>query len=386
MEGDYYESILLLNEALEGYKELYGDQHPYYAVALQNLAAAHKKNGDHQKAMEYIELAISIDEANQLTGTSTHTTKLHNLAVLLQEHGEFEKSREVFEKVIESRRKLLGENHPDYAFSLYNMAVLLQKMDLKEEAKEYFKEAISKYLFQVDNFFPYLSEKEKSAYYSKINEAFSAYHDFAAEYGLVNPSITGDLYNFQLQTKAILLNSSVNLRSKILKHGDPVLIREFDTWLKLKEEIIKLYSVSVEEQEASGISIESLEDQANALEKSLSLQSEQFSNLTPQRVNDSWVEIKNALHDGEAAVEIFRIRKNIRNDSIWYVALIVKPSTENNPEMIIFENGDELETRLFKYYINNILFRGKDTLSFHTFWEPIHDKLDGVLHTKLNRS
>ena len=48
--------------------------------------------------------------------------------------------------------------------------------------------------------------------------------------------------------------------------------------------------------------------------------------------------------------------------------------------MIIFENGDDLEARLFKYYINNIKFRGKDTLSFHNFWQPIHEKLDGV-HT-----
>jgi len=282
LEGDLNQSIELLSKALVNYAELYGEKHPYYGVALQNLSTVYKEVGDYIKAVELMEEAIAIDELNQLDNGVAYSIKLHNLAVLMQEMEQLEKSRELFEKVLELRRLLLGENHPDYVFTVYSLAVLTHKMGNIEKAKLLFEEMISKYLYQVNNFFPYLTEKGKTAYYGKIKKTFSAYHDFVAEYAINDPSITGELYDFQLETKAILLGSSVNIRNKILSSNDPKLTELFDNWLQLKEQIIKFYSYTKDELQASSLNIEDLEEKANAMEKNLSLKTEHIGKEEPK--------------------------------------------------------------------------------------------------------
>ncbi len=374
LEGDLNQSIDLLNKALAIYAELYSDKHPYYGVALQNLSTDYKEVGDYLKAVELMEQAIAIDELNQMDNGVAYSTKLHNLAVLMQEMEQLEKSRELFEKVLELRRSLLGENHPDYVFTVYSLAVLAHKMGDIEKGKVLFEEMISKYLYQVKNFFPYLTEKGKTAYYGKIKKTFSAYHDFVAEYAINDPSITGELYDFQLETKAILLGSSVNIRNKILSSNDSALTELFDNWLQLKEQIIKFNSYTKEELQASSLNIEDLEEKANVMEKDLSLRT---GHLGKEQTKVSWQDIQGALGNDEAAVEIFRIRKNIKNDSIWYIALIVKKSVEN-PEFVILKNGTELDTRYFSYYKNSTKFKVQDNLSFINFWKPIYDQLEGI--------
>lgn len=375
-EGEYYDAIILLKEAIAAYGSIYGENHPYYATALQNLAGAYYKYGDQPKAIDLLEQALRIDKVNGLENNISYTNKLHNLAIILQETNELNKAREILNIVLTNRSSLLGENHPDYIYSLYNMAVLMQKMDNSSQADKYFKQVIEKYDFQIKSFFPYLSEQEKSKYYSKIKEAFTAFQDFAVEYSSTDPSISTDLYNFQLNHKAILLNSSKSIKKFVNQSNDPELIRMHDDWIELKTRLAKYLSMSKNELELAGISIDDIVDEANTLEKKLSLKSDLFSNNLSENVK-YWRDIQSKLKEDEAAVELIRIKKNIRNDSIWYVALIVTPAS-SVPELIVLHNGKELETRYFKFYLNSIRFKREDDQSYKIFWQPIDKALGGV--------
>ncbi|MEN8249478.1 MAG: CHAT domain-containing tetratricopeptide repeat protein [Bacteroidota bacterium] len=375
-EGEYYEAIVLLNEATEAYKSIYGDLHPYYATALQNLANAHNKYGDPLKAIELLERAIIIDKRSGLENSISYSNKLHNLAVILQEVDEYDRAKELFTTVLANRRQLLSENHPDYIYSLYNMAVLTQKMGDCEEAKEHFIEVIEKYDFQINSFFPYLSEEEKSKYYAKINEAFTAFQDFAAEYSSINPSINASLYNFQLNHKAILLKSSRSIKKAIDKSQDPGLIKLYNHWISLKTDLAKYYSMSQKELELSNISIQEVVNEANELEKQLSLKSSLFETNTQEKKHD-WKDVQSKLKENEAAIELLRIRKNIRNDSVWYAAIIVTPRA-TNPELVILPDGLTMENKLFKVYINSIKFKRTDKYSYKNFWQSIDSVLPNI--------
>ena len=375
-EGEYYDAIILLKEAVDSYESIYSKNHPYYATALQNLANAYNKYGDPIKAIEFLEQAIKIDKNNGLENTISYTNKLHNMAVTLLEIGELDRAKGVLTTVLAHRSNLLGENHPDYIFSMYNMAVLLQKMNDNVHAKEYFKQVIAKYNFQIQSLFPYLSEQEKSKYYSKIKEAFTAFQDFAIEYSSTDASINIDLYNFQLNNKAILLQSSKSIKKIIDQSNDSDLINTYSHWIELKTVLSKYYSMSKNELELAGISIEDVAKEANGLEKKISLKSEFTSNNFSDN-ESNWKDVQSKLKDNEAAIELIRIKKNIRNDSIWYAALIVKKSSLV-PEIVVFYNGKELETKYFKLYINSIKYKRKDTQSYSNFWQPINEALVGV--------
>jgi CHAT domain-containing protein len=61
-----------------------------------------------------------------------------------------------------------------------------------------------------------------------------------------------------------------------------------------------------------------------------------------------------------------------------YAALIVTPATLKNPELILLENGTDMETRLIKYYRNAIQSKLTDDRSYNQFWKPIADHLTGI--------
>ena len=375
-EGEYYDAIILLKEAVASYEAIYGKNHSYYATALQNLANAYNKYGDPLKAISFLEQAINIDKNNYLENTISYANKLHNMAVFLLETDELDKAKEILSNVLAIRSNLLGENHPDYIYSLYNMAVLMQKMDDNTHAKEYFTQVINKYHFQIQSLFPYLSEQEKSKYYSKIKEAFTAFQDFAIEYSSIDPSINVDLYNFQLNNKAILLQSTKSMKERIDQSNDTDLITLYNQWIELKTALSKYYSMSKNELELAGISIDEVATEANSLEKKISLKSKFIlSDFSEKETN--WKDIQSKLKDNEAAIELIRIKKNIRNDSIWYAALIIKQNA-SVPELVILYNGKELETKFFKLYINSIKFKRKDSQSYKNYWQPINEALVGV--------
>jgi lipopolysaccharide biosynthesis regulator YciM len=375
-QGEYPEAIVLLEEALKKYELIYGANHPYYATALQNLANAYGKNGDQSKAMGLLEKAIAIDEKSGLANSISYVNKLHNLGVMLQDASEYDRATEVFQKVLVSRKNQLGDQHPDYVYSLYNMAVLKQRMNQNDEAKIYFEQVIEKYDFQVKNLFPFLSEEEQGKYYAKIKEAFSAYQDFAVEYSLVDPAINADLYNFQINHKAILLNSSKSMRQAIARSSDSQLIDLYDVWVGKKKQLAKYYNIPKEELIGSSISIDDLVNEANAIEKDLSVKSKEF-NVETAGEDKNWQSIQKSLKEGEAAVEIIRLKKNIRNDSVWYAVMIVKPES-NSPKMVVLKDGNKLEGKFFKLYINSIKFKVDDSISYSNYWQTIDSELKGV--------
>lgn len=371
-QGEYADAIILLKEAVTTYEIIYGRNHPYYATALQNLANAYGKNGEPKKALSLLEEALNIDKANGLENSISYINKLHNMGVMLQESFEYKKAKEAFLTVLEAREKQLGDKHPDYIYTLYNMAVLMQKTGANSQARQYFREVIEKYDFQLQSLFPYLSEEEKSNYYSKINEAFAAYQDFAAEYSTTDPTINGELYDFQINHKAILLSSSKSMRKSIARSNDKELMDLYELWLDKKKSLAKYYGVSKNELATAGISIDVIVKEANALEKELSLKSELFSSSVIAS-EKKWQTIQKSLKEDEAAVEIIRLKKNIRNDSIWYAALIITPQLAT-PKLVVLKNGKPLEDKFFKYYINKITFKLNDKLSYINYWQPI-DKI-----------
>jgi CHAT domain-containing protein len=79
------------------------------------------------------------------------------------------------------------------------------------------------------------------------------------------------------------------------------------------------------------------------------------------------------------AIEIIRL--NIYNDkwtdTVKYVALIIKP-TSKYPEMIVLENGNELEGKYAKNYQNCIKGKANDKYSYEQYWSKISENIKGV--------
>jgi CHAT domain-containing protein len=190
------------------------------------------------------------------------------------------------------------------------------------------------------------------------------------------------MYNNQLATKALLLNASNKLRSSILGSGDTVLIHSFKEWLTEKEFLSKALAMPKEDREAQHINIDSLERVANEMERNLSRNSPLFKDASETK-DYTWQDVKKTLKPGEAAMEIIRFPKfkfdsaGIYTDSTFYAALIVKPTTEKHPELVLMRDGAVMETKLLKYYRNSIKQQTENEYCYKYFWKDIAMALRG---------
>lgn len=381
LQGNNSESLALLEQALVIDRKVYGENHPRYATTLHNLASIYKDIDEVEKARTFYLQALEIDKNVFGTKHPTYATTAYNLGTLNQQLGLYDQAELNFKEALSIRKEVLGENHPDYAYALYGLAGLYHGTQKLAEAKPYYDEVIVNYLQQITDFFPSLSENEKGAFYAKIKPVISSYQDYCIEYAYSDnadaKNAIGDLYNLQLRTKALLLHSSNKVRNRIFASGDQKLIDEYLAWTELKEQLSKYLSFSEEELNAQGIVISEVSQKINSIEKNLSQKSEVFGDDVDQK-SYKWEDIKDVLVEGEAALEIIRVNKRFVKDSVLYVALIVKPSTENAPEMVILNDGNNLESRYFNNYRNSIKFTFNDEYSFKEYWQPINTHFDNI--------
>ncbi len=360
-------ALPLLQKALTSDSILYGTEHPKYAATLHNLASLYLNKEDFEKAEQLYLKSLLIDEKVFGEETPAYASTQYNLAVLYQQTAHIKKADSLFSKVLTLRKEILGESHPDYVFTLYGWGLLKQTQNENELAYQYLQKAVDSYLFLFKEYFPSMSESEKAAFYAKVNPVFEAYKDFALENIDQIPGLKAELFNLQLNTKAMLLNASTKMRSKIINSGNKVLINEFNEWQSLKESAIQFYSYTLEELEAQNIDLGAIEAEINTLEKELSIKSDLFNaGFSADSIN--WQSVRANLASNTAVVEIIRVKKSLKNDSVIYAGLIVTDqSTE--PEVVILQAGRQIEKKFFNAYQNLIKYKLPDKISYENLWE-----------------
>jgi tetratricopeptide (TPR) repeat protein len=221
------------------------------------------------------------------------------------------------------RSTALGDNHPDYVKSQEDLGILFWKKGDLAKAYPFFQYALGKSLKFISEYFPPMSEAEKTKYWDILQPRFQRFYNYAVDANASNPDIWKDVYNYQIATKALLLNSTNKIKKSILESGDQSLIDEYKLWIDQKEELSRFYSLSKEELQQQKIDISDLEKRANATERSLSQKSADFSEAFSNETTD-FTQVASLLTDSEALVEVIQI-KNFANDftpiqniSHWY--------------------------------------------------------------------
>ncbi len=387
---------VLYQEALRIDRQRLGKQHPAYATALNNLAALYQNQGAYAQAQPLLEESLDISRTLYGEEHPRHVTTLLNLGLLHQSVGEYEQARSHIERVVDIRRETLNDQHPDYAFSRYAQAVLYHTLGDSERAEPIFREVMQRYTRQLQEYFPALSEKEKSAFYRRIEPVLQAVQNFIIDRVInqapapteTNQALLSDFYNLQLLTKAILLNASSQIKKTISNSKDEELIARYRQWIAAKETLVRLYALPPSEWKQQQGRVRSLEKRANTLEKELSLRSTTFANDLRDR-RFTWQDIRQQLQPDEAAVEIVRVEKGQEN-LLFYVVLAITPESEA-PSVGLLRDGEAMETKNYYYYKNAVDFRVSDVLSYDLYWKPIKSLLlpqtttvyvapDGVYH------
>ena len=365
------------------FEEILGKESIYYARVLQNLTYLYTKTRQLEKAKETGLKAIELVEA---ASEDLHQVSFayYNLGDAYYTDGEIDKATEYHKRALELREKGVGKNHIDYAESTNKMAILNWNKKQLDEAIKLYHETFDNYFDQINLIFPILSEDEKAKfYYNRLRPTFEQYNSFIVETSVEDKKLIGEMYNYQLATKGLILSATNKVRESIMNSGNEELIKQYEEWVEQKEKLAKLFSSSEIPVEIRNVKIDSLSKLADDLERALSRESSEFKQTFANR-DLKWQDIQAKLKPGEAAVEVVRFRDftpdsaGIFTDEVYYAALIVTSETEDYPDLVLMRNGKMMETRYLSNYRNAIKYKIDEDFSYKLFWRPIANRLEGI--------
>lgn len=383
-DGNYEESEQLHIEALEVFASSAGKESIDYGRVQNNLSLLNTKRGDIDQAIEYGKAAIKTYESSLGDDHPETAFPYFNLANAYLGYEEVDNALPLAMRAYEIRKKSLGDKHPYFARSANQLAIINWKQGNTEEAMGYYKETFDNYFNQINTFFPVLTEEEKATfYYTKLKPGFEQYVSFIEETSSEDKELIGEIYNYQLALKGLIMYATSKVRESILSSGDEALIEKYENWVSQKEQLAKLFSVTDISLAKRNKKIDSLTNISNALEEELSKESKVFGKNFANR-NLTWQDVQKTLKPGEAAIEIVRYRDfstdsaGVFTDEVHYAALIVKADTEDFPEMVIMRNGAQMENKYLANYRNAIKYKIAENYSYRLFWRPIANRLGDV--------
>ncbi|MEO9482733.1 MAG: CHAT domain-containing tetratricopeptide repeat protein [Ekhidna sp.] len=383
-DEQYAESEQLHSRALEVFEESAGKESIDYGRVENNLTRLYTKKGNIDEAIAYGQKAIKTYEGSLGKDHPETAFPYFNLANAHLGYEEVDKAIPLAERAYEIRKKALGNTHPYFARSANQLAILSWKQGKTKEALGYYRETFDNYFNQINTLFPVLTEEEKATfYYTNLRPAFEQYVSFIEETSSEDKELLGEIYDYQLSLKGLIMYATSKVRESILASGDAILIEKFEAWISQKEQLAKLFSATDLDINVRNNRIDSLTNSSDKLEEELSKSSQAFGeNFANKSV--SWVDIKNKLKPGEAAVEIVRYRDfttdsaGVFTDEVHYAAMIVRHDTEDHPEMVVLRNGAKMEQKFLANYRNAIKYKISENYSYKLFWEPIARKLNGI--------
>lgn len=360
-----------------GMEKRLGKSNPDYASMLNNQAALYMLMQKEDRVEELLKHAADIYKTSLGENTPAYAKAISDLGNFYRYRNRLAESAPLLEKALAIREHALGVNHPHYVQSREDLALLAWSQHAWDAAVTHYKLAMQKSLDFVSNYFPPMSEAEKTKYWDVLSPRFQRFYNFAIEASKTHPEVIGDLYDYQIATKALLLNSTNKVKEAILASGDKDLVHDYKVWLDQKETLARLYAYTQEDLKLQRINLDSLERAANNMERSLSSRSTDF--VTGYATNKvDYSQVRSRLAPTDAVVEIIRVQgyDKVLNAGVRYVALVLTRD-KTAPAMVVIENGQQLETRYFKFYRNAIQQRLADEHSFAQYWAPVEPLLTG---------
>ncbi len=351
---------------------------PYYGGILNSLGLLYIQLDKMDKVEDYLKRAADFYLKKFKSKDNPNYAKvLNDLGNFYRMQGKFAEAEQNLTEALRIRGTALDSNHPDYVKSQEDLAILYWKKGDMAKADASYTIAMDKSLDFINRYFPPMSEAEKTKYWDVLQPRFQRYYNYCVEASASNAAIINTMYDYQVATKGLLLNSTNKIKKAILSSGNNELIKNYVAWLDKKETLARLYSLSKEELKEQKVDLPSLEKEANDMERSLSQQSTDFSKgYSAEKIN--LAQVAASLTDQEAIIEFIKIRsydKDFTAESKYAALIITKGTTV--PKLVILDNGNQLETRYAKFYRNSIQQKSADTYSYDQYWARIDPALAG---------
>jgi len=376
LSGRYAEAELLFLELKKIFENRRQTKNAEYAGLLNQLAILYIQIGKNHQAEELLTKSAGVYKKRWGEKNIYFAKVINDLGNFHRLNGNYEEAEKWLDKAYSIRRLLLDPSHPNFTKTQEDLAILYWKTGRVDKAYTFYKYVMDKTIDIINRYFPPMSESEKTKFWDITSPRFQRFYNFALENHSHIPNVIQDVYSYHMATKGLLLSATSKVKESILKSNDQQLIDDYLAWRDQKEQLGRLYSYSKSKLKKQNINLAEMEERANAMEKSLSERSSKFSSaFLKDEIN--YKTISDLLTETEVVVDLLRVRKFDQDFGfeVKYVALILEKGG-SSPQIVILENGQELETRYLKYYRTAIQNNIEDKISYDQFWGQIEMKVN----------
>ncbi len=375
--GNYTEAERIFRDVIELKRKRMAKGQTDVANVKNYLSATLMEQGKTSEVPELLDHSLEIFKRKYSTSHPAYIKTKHNLGRYHLTSGSLGEAERILKEVNESYKSTFNEQHPDYLNSLEDMAVAAWKQGNIAQSREWFDLTIAANLGLVEKYFGAMSEYEKGQYWAKVRPSLLKFYAFAIDQADTDPSLLTEVYNLHLKTKGILLSASTKVREEILNSTDEKLKSTYEAWVDAKENLLLFYSYSKDQLKEFKIDLSAEEAKANQLEKELNKQSSAFaaSNKLPQV---TLADVKSKLKSTDAAVEIIGypvFERSFTSEKNY--GFLVADLQSVHPKLVLIENGQDLDSKYAKAYLNMIKLKAQDRITYDKFWKPVDEALTG---------
>ena len=371
-QRDYEKALAYYTKTLELLRAVLGDRHPEYATGLMNLGSFYNEIGDSEKAIAYLTEALDI-LCEVFEGNHPDKAKiLYDIGLCYESQGDYEKAIGYFNESQQMYRDVFGEHHSLYASVFFDLGDDYLMLGNHAESSRCLREyaALGKEL--VLEAFSYLPGTLRAAFWDPYSNFFQKWLPEYCQAMSRDTSFLRVTYDGALLSKGLLLNAETEIRKMILESGDEELASLYEQYVQERLQLENLYETPVEEREMDA---DSLAQVCEKLEQSLQKRCRAFGDYT-RNLAVSWTDVRDALREGEIAIEFLEI--NADTDSASYAALTLKRDYESPHyvDLFAFEDLAALKEKHAKAGSAAELYR--DVALYNLVWKPLSSEMEEV--------
>lgn len=335
-------AIEMLEENLRIYRERNVEDTFIGAMAYQLYAQVLYQIDDYEKSVQCYEKSLEIMDKIGASDSYFYAQTLPALSRPLSFLGRFDEAIDYSNKAIEIKDSLKIQDVEFDAGIEETVLIIYMKSERYEEMIYKFIDVIKSNSLIISTLFPMLTEIQRQQYWNSnlkyVYDSLLPLFTHLFKIGLYNKL----MYDGLLQSRGVLLNSSITFAQLVNESGDEKLQTEYQTYVDNKNEISRIKESGNVNEDSTRIK---KEQENYVLEQQLLDGIAPYGNLTQWAIinTDS---IKNHLRANDLAIEFFTVetcREDDENipDTIYYALTLRKWS--EYPELINIGRTDEIK-------------------------------------------
>ena len=351
--GDFTSAKLLLEDVLKKIPEN-RRKHYIYAKIAANLSSIYLSEKDFEKSESMIKQLLE-QKVIKLEPETAVVVRL-NLAKMRLFQERYEESLSIITALLEEQKNDFGEKTIQYTKILSLKSLALIQLERYDKAAAELQKAVAiqnEILFDVSTSF---SRDYAWNFLYRIADDINIYLSFFAEKGDKSQLSCERVYDTILKRKGIVFETNIERYRNLLSEKNPLLRKQYDELIKLKEEIILRTTKGFfhEAKEANETRIRELNDEISVLENRISMAIPSYR-LEREIKNVSLKTLRERLQSDILFVDFFKFRRfdfeNPQNKFIGESYIIFYIDNEGIRYEII-EDADVMDKQIRQTDIN----------------------------------